>query len=223
MEQRLYQGTINPDALADYLVQTFNQNYAYYGIYNQRYTTIAQKVGQGDHLLVQIARARTWSGKIRAALGVSISRVSDGISVSTGQSNWLNLDDPAILGMVIGAVFFPPLIIFPLIRGINNFTFYQDVWNAIDTYCTQVGATRTDTVVAHAVYCPVCGSINEEGAQQCHTCGAQLTQSQQQAPTPLPVPTGERITCERCGATVPAAKYCGNCGSPLTDVSVPGE
>jgi hypothetical protein len=35
MEQRMYQGNINPDALADYLVNMFNQGYG---------GTVAQKV-----------------------------------------------------------------------------------------------------------------------------------------------------------------------------------
>ena len=45
MEQRLYHGNIDPDALADYLVNMFNQGYS---------GTAAQKVGQGNQFLVQI-------------------------------------------------------------------------------------------------------------------------------------------------------------------------
>jgi hypothetical protein len=58
MEQRIYHGNLSPDGLADYLVQTFNQNYSFAGWGSSSLTTIAQKVGQGDHVLVQIAQAR---------------------------------------------------------------------------------------------------------------------------------------------------------------------
>jgi len=43
MEQRMYHGNINPDALADYLVNMFNQGYG---------GTAAQKVGQGNQVLI---------------------------------------------------------------------------------------------------------------------------------------------------------------------------
>jgi hypothetical protein len=58
MEERVYHGNIDPNALADYLVRSFNQDFSYTGWYGQRYSTMAQKVGQGNQILVQIARAR---------------------------------------------------------------------------------------------------------------------------------------------------------------------
>lgn len=218
MEERVYHGNIDPNALADHLVNTFNQNFNY-ASYGNRYTTMAQKAGQGDHLLVQIARARAWSGRIRSSLGISITRVPGGISVSAGQSNWL--DDPAFTGSLIGAIFFPPLLIFPLVRGVGNFTFYQDVWDVIDTYCLQGGASLGSTMTAHGVYCNNCGAINDEGTANCHTCGAPLhVQGQQsqgyqppQAPTAPASPA--TIKCPSCGATVNDGKFCANCAAPL--------
>ncbi len=236
MEQRVYVGNIDPNGLADFLVQTFNQNFSYSG-WSDRYQTMAQKVGQGDQILVQVARARTSSGRIRGALGVSISRTSNGVSVSTGQSNWLDLDDPSIAGTLIGSLFFPPLLIFPVLRGIHNYTFYQDVWQAIDTYCTQGGAHQGSTTTAHGIYCPYCGTINDETVQQCQTCGAPLQaqqgQPQQQAAqqatqyyTPPPrspqqpqQPAQEMVICPRCGQRVPAANFCNNCANPLRETS----
>ncbi|GCE24344.1 zinc ribbon domain-containing protein [Dictyobacter kobayashii] len=205
MEERVYQGNIDPTGLADYLVNTFHQNYDYMG-YSSRYTTMAQKVGQDDHLLVQIARARAWSGRIRSSLGVSISRVPGGVSVSIGQSNWF--DDPAIAGSLIGAIFWPPLLLFPLIRGARNFGFYQDVWDAVDTYCNQSGATPGSTTTAHGVYCNNCGSVNDEGVSNCHTCGAPL-HAQQPAAQASP----STVTCPNCNANVSDGKFCSNCAA----------
>ncbi len=222
MEQRFYHGNIDPNGLADYLVNNFGSGY-----YRR---TMAQKVGQGDHLLVQIATVRS-SGRIRNSLGVSIGRTADGITVSTGQSNWI--DESVIGTSIIGALFWPPLLLFPLARGIRSYTMYQDIWNAIDTYCAQVGATQGNVTDAHAVYCRNCGSMNEENATECAVCGAPLHagagQPQQQAPqyrppTPQyqpPMPnattnaTASTVVCPSCGHTVAAANFCSNCAAPL--------
>jgi Double zinc ribbon len=209
MEQRFYHGNIDPNGLADYLVGMFNQGYSA--------MSVAQKVGQGDHLLVQIARVRH-SGRIRNAIGVSIARTADGISVSTGQSNWL--DDGVIAGGLIGALFWPPLLLFPLARGIRNFAFYQDIWDAVDTYCTQAGATQGNVSTAHGVYCQHCGAVNEEGAEVCAVCRSPLYAGQpQQAPqyrSPAPTATtANTVVCPSCGHTVAAANFCSNCAASL--------
>ena len=98
MEQRTYRGNVLPEGLADYLVATFNQGYH----------TVAQRAGQGDQILVQIGQARhSGRGGIRNAMGVSLVRTPDGLTASIGQSNWLNMADPELGGMLIGAIFFP--------------------------------------------------------------------------------------------------------------------
>lgn len=215
MEQRFYHGNINPNALADYLVATFNQGYA---------GTVAQKVGQGDNLLVQIGRLSHSGRRIRHSIGVSIGRTPDGVNVSTGQSNWF--DDPGMMGgTLIGAIFWPPLLLFPLARGIGNYTFYQDIWQAIDNYCMQAGATAGNTTYTHAVYCQNCGTANEDGAQNCHMCGAPLPHAPQYQPSQAPSshprsgPPPGMVVCPKCEATVSAGKYCSNCAAPLTETA----
>ena len=219
MEDRIYQGNIEPDALANYLVSTFGQ---YQDL-------VAQKLGQGNNLLVQIGRVRGWSGNVRGAIGVSISRVPGGIRVTTGQSSWLDLSDGNIAALAIGALFFPPLIIFPLMRGIRGYELYQDIWDTIDEYCTQNSAVPGAATTTHALYCRNCGAVNDESAQQCYLCGTPLhttqtdqpplyTPPQEHAPaTPYYVPS--TVTCPKCGAVVPRTKYCGNCGSELPQPS----
>jgi uncharacterized paraquat-inducible protein A len=158
-----------------------------------------------------------------------ISRERDprraGIAVATGQSNWFN--DPSLAGGLIGAIFWPPLILFPLARGINNYGLYQDIWQAVDTYCAQAGAIPGTVSAEHAVYCSNCGSINDEDATTCRMCGAPLNAPQQvpqyrpsqQAPQyqpPVQQASGqETVVCPHCGASVAAGNFCSNCAAPL--------
>ena len=62
MEQRTYRGEITPDGLADALVARFNSG-----------PLMAQRAGDEEHLMVQIA-TRNWEGRgSQAALSVGIS------------------------------------------------------------------------------------------------------------------------------------------------------
>jgi DNA-directed RNA polymerase subunit RPC12/RpoP len=204
VEQRIYRGNVNPNGLADFLVGTFNHGYG----------TVAQKVGQGDQVLVQIGHMshRGLRG-IRSTIGVSIVRTPEGMNVGVGQSNWLDLDDPRLGGMLIGAVFFPPLLIFPLLRGIRSFALYEQIWDAVDSYGAQVGARQAEVSVAHGVTCPRCGVLNHEEARFCTTCGAPLQVAGESQPSASAAP---EVICPECRQTVRAGKFCSNCGTRLS-------
>ncbi len=207
MEERIYNGNIDPQGLANQLVNVFNQGN----------DLVAQQTGQGDQIFVQIGRMSIWSGSFRGALGISIARQPDGLHVMTGQSSWLNLKDPAISGSLIGALFFHPLLLFPLVRGFRNFTLTQDIWRTIDDYCTQAGSTASSSTSSHTLYCPRCGAVNPGEAQQCYLCDTSLVGAQPGPPlTPDLQPTLYAVSCPRCGATVYGGKFCSNCGSALS-------
>lgn len=231
MEQRIYRGNIDPNALADYLVGMFNGQPAMYNAYPH---SMAQKINQGERVFVQITRSGDWIGHEHGALGVQILRVAGGVSVSVGQSDWLDLDQTGLAGMLLGALFFPPLLLFPLISGLTRSTFVQDVWGAIDHYCMQ---TRPRAQHApQGFYCSYCGAFNHPAAACCHSCKAPFDSapqpraaqsSQEQAPgeppgqkqpfasEPVSPALSESVVCPRCGATVAAARFCGNCAAPL--------
>jgi hypothetical protein len=149
---------------------------------------------------------------------VSIVRTDGGVDVSTGQSNWIDLADANLAGFLIGAIFFPPLLIFPVVQGIRAYDLYRDIWQAVDAYCMQAGATQGGVTVAHGVPCPRCDVLNHEDARFCTTCGMQL----EQPATVEPARAGQEwVVCPECHHTVAATKFCGNCGTRFGGAVVP--
>lgn len=236
MEQRIYHGKIVPDALADHLVAVFNQH-ARQGMYYNHHHTMAQRVGKGDQVMVQIMRSGSW-GSDGGTLGVSISRVPGGVSVSLGQSNWLDVDGSTLAGMVVGALFFPPLLLLPLLSGLVRSTFDQDVWDVVHNYCIWSGRSSESAPPPHFFRCPYCGAYNNPDVTNCLSCSGPFNYSQPDespaqrvseqpsasASTPggesqeasdLEASAPEAVVCSKCGVTVPAANFCGNCAASL--------
>jgi hypothetical protein len=234
MDQRVYYGNLNPHALADYLVGVYHKPTFYYA---QRHT-VAQKIVQGERIYVQIMRTSDWSGSGHRAIGVNISRIAGGLQVEMGASDWLDIDEAGLAGMLLGALFFPPLLLFPLIQGLSSSGFSHDVWNTIDGYM-QAGAHQGQRPHApQGFYCTYCGAFNHPGAPRCHSCHAPFNFAPPQPPpaqpaaepeappaTDAPHKSGETrpmfalMICPNCKATVVPAHFCGNCAAPLPDVS----
>jgi len=137
MEQRIYRGSASPEALADHLVQQFDP----------RDNIQAQKVGQGDSLLVQIGRGDVPS-ELRHAISVSITRATGdepGVAVTLGQQQWL---DPkmatyaAAMGLV--SLLITPWALFALLWPISDIagsaTLSSDIWNTVESYMVSQGA-----------------------------------------------------------------------------------
>jgi hypothetical protein len=115
MDQRIYHGDYSPDTLADYLVRYYNPLPG--GTYGYA-PSVAQRIGQGERVMVQIMRNGTW-GRSNETIGVNIDSIPGGVAVSIGRSEWLN--EGTVAGMVLGALFFPPLLLFPLFAGLTHF------------------------------------------------------------------------------------------------------
>lgn len=200
MEQRSYRGEIRPEELADALVAQFNRG-----------DLMAQRVGHGDHVLVQIA-SRDWEwGGPRSALTVGIARTEGGVEVSLGQQRWLgavaDLAQTGLLALV------NPLSLLTRIddiaRSISGLTLPQQVWEAIDHFCRSAGATLGLRAEETTVACPYCGVGNPIGAPKCSACGAPLGEVQP-------------FSCPKCGRVMPAdARFCSRCGAKLTGSDKP--
>lgn len=222
MEQRIYYGNIDPNTLANYLVGIFHQSSAspHYGPWS-----MAQKVKQGTQVYVQIMRAGNWSGSEHGTLSVQILKIAGGVNVSMGSSDWLDLDQAGLAGTLLGALFFPPLLLFPMIHSLAHSSLSQDVWNAIDAYCLQAPARPAQRGAPQGFYCSYCGALNHPTATSCHACHAPFAVTPPQ-PEPPPQPAPEEparagVVCPFCGARVADAKFCGNCAAPLHGEPVP--
>ena len=189
MDQRVYYGNINPQALADYLVGAFQQP-AYY---QPQQPARAQKIMQGERIYVQIMRNSDWGLSGRGAVGVHIVSIPGGVSVEMGASDWLNVDETGLALGLLGALFFPPLLLFPLLQGLTGSSFSYDVWDVVDTYCVQVSTDQRQQTQP-GFYCTYCGAFNHPGAPRCHSCHAPFKVAPQPQPAaqsvePQPEPT----------------------------------
>lgn len=234
MEQRLYKGNITVNGLADYLVQHYEA---------QRRMQV-QKLGQEDHLLVQIGQGRN-EERVQGAITVGIAPAPDtgGIVVTMGQQRWLDPNMGGhVAGTLIGALFTPWALfgmLWPLSHMAESIGLPQDIWNTIELYCTSAGATLAETAQMSGIPCPYCGMMNEVGATTCVTCGKALPTATapgsaepvaaQTAPggggqswTASTGPTArlDAGTCAECGAAIPAgARFCNQCGARVPDTN----
>jgi hypothetical protein len=228
MDQRIYYGNIHPHALADYLVSVFHQQQPFTSMSHR---TMAQKIVQGERIFVQIMRTGDWGSSYRNVIGLQIVSIAGGVRVEMGSSDWLNLDETGLIGLLFGTLFFPPLLLFPLIETLANSHFVQDIWNVVDTYCMHASSTRGGRSHApQGFYCTYCGAFNHPSATRCHSCHAPFNftppppptaqpATEASAPTPSAQESQALVICPSCQATVAPARFCGNCAAPLPDKS----
>jgi hypothetical protein len=147
VEQRVYHGSVTPVELADFLVQQFDP---------QR-DLQAQKMGEGDSLMVQIGRGDV-PEELRHAVTLAITRAPNGqpgVAVTMGQQQWLTpkmASYAAMMGLI--SVLVTPWVLFaliwPLSEMVGSTSLPADIWNTVDTYLASRGATRTpDRELAH--------------------------------------------------------------------------
>jgi hypothetical protein len=195
MEQRTYRGDIEPEGLADALVTRFDHG-----------DMKAQKVrGEDQHVMVQIA-AREWGwGAARSALTVGIAPVEEGVRVTLGQQQWLDVAASlAITGL--GALVNPLSLlgrIDDIARDVGKLTLPDQVWKAIEHYVDSVGAKLGLAEKQLVVTCPYCGVGNPVGAGTCSACGGSLAEVQP-------------VACPQCGFVLAkGSRFCNRCGTKL--------
>lgn len=197
MEQRIYQGQIDPHGLADALLDEWNRD-----------DTVAQAFDVDQQVIVQIGqREGGWfSDEPHQAITLSIEPASDGVHVTMGQQQWYKQNDVKIYaGGLIG--FFPFFFTFPLgeFFGRDNQiegTLPGQIWQSIDRYASRFGSAVTgQTQRLPTIFCSDCGVANPLHADRCSACGGDLQSS--------PV-------CPNCSHHNPAgANFCNRCGNQL--------
>lgn len=197
MEQRIYQGSIDPHGLARALLDEWD-----------REATIAQALTVEDQVIVQIGqREAGWFGdEPRQAITLGIEPTGDGVRVSMGQQQWYKEQSIQIIGGgLIG--FFPFFFAWPLgqLFGGDDEDIDQRlpgrIWQSVERYAATAGAVTGPTRRLAMRACPACGVANPQDADRCSACGTGLAS----------VPA-----CPRCGRTNPAgANFCIQCGARL--------
>ena len=194
MEQRSFHGEIDPDNLAQALVAAFNQG-----------NLIAQQVGEGDKVMVQIARRRGAQSGGNVSLAITIQKHADGVTIAQSEKEWLGV--AASLGQTaLSALQNPWNIISRLddiAQDVTSLQLTEKVWEVVEKIAQTARVTKTISERLQAVTCPYCGAANELKAPNCVSCGGPLGDVQ---------PTG----CPKCGNVMPPkSKFRANCGTAL--------
>ncbi len=195
MEQRIYHGELDPQALADALIAEFSRG-----------ELVAQQVGGGDALMVQIATRRNQQSGGRSAISLSLQRVEDGVSVTLGQKEWAGV--AASLGATaFGALLNPWSLLGrldDLAQDLESLTLEEKLWSAVDRFARSAGASHEISERLRRLICAYCDTPNKLGERSCAACGAPLGKSQP-------------VACRNCGYIVsPDVVICPNCGQPIS-------
>lgn len=135
MEQRTYQTEVDPQELADFLVQH----------YDPQENLQAQKIGQSGSNLVQIGRGDV-PHDLRHAVTVAIAHTGDDLKVTMGQQQWLTPGMATFAAMMglIGILVMPFALfalLWPISEAAGSATLPPDIWNTIDTYIAGRGGS----------------------------------------------------------------------------------
>lgn len=198
MEQRTYHGAIQPERLAEALLNEWNCG-----------DTIAQAFGEGGRIVVQIGQRETgWlSDEPHQAITLALDTLDNGLQVTMGQQQWYKESGGVMVGGLIG--FLPFFFTFPLGNLFGGTTPLDErlpnrIWHSIDRYVAELGAATGKTQRLPTVACPECGVANPQGAERCSACGATIP---------------DQVLCQRCGhLNPPYANFCNRCGAQVAAV-----
>ena len=194
MNQRIYHGVIDPIDMANALMSFFNRG-------NWR----VQRIGDSDHLVVQIATRDQPMAGGQTAMSVDIQRMADGITVQIGQQAWLGV--AASLGTSALALLINPWNLLnrldDIAQDIENLQLTEEVWKVVNDSASALGTTQQLSERLKRVTCEYCGSGNPVGAGNCIACGA-------------PMGALQPRTCLKCGYVIRKNEItCPNCGARL--------
>jgi len=194
MEQRIFHGTLTPNDFAHSLIARFNRG-------NLR----AQQLGNDQQIVVQIATRHGASSGGQTATTVTMQKVEDGVAVGIGEQTWLGV--AASLGQTAFTAWRNPWGLLSrlddLAQDIENLQLSDAVWQTIESYARNAGATFELSERLKRAVCAYCDTANPVGEASCVACGAPLGLAQPR-------------TCLNCGFVVRSSEnLCPNCGKSL--------
>lgn len=194
MTTRIYHGELDPRLVANNLSAAFHRG-------NYR----VQKIGDENNMAVQIATRPGLSSGGLTAMTATISKVSDGLSITLGKQNWFGL--AASLGLTALSAVRNPLSLInrldDLAQDVESITLEDQIWEVIDLTARQYGTGQSLSERLSRTVCPYCLTANKIAAGRCVACGAPLGEVQP-------------ATCPYCGFVVQREeKTCPNCNNRL--------
>lgn len=194
MNQRIFHGKITPDEIAQALLADFNRG-----------NLLAQQLGHGKQVVVQIATRRNQNAGGRTALSVTLNQHMDGVAVMVGEQSWLGL--AASLGKTAFFALRHPFHLLgrldDLAQDIESLQLSERIWQVIEGFARSRGASQEISERLKRMICEYCQVANEVGEARCIACGAPLGRVQPR-------------TCHRCGFVIRTGeRICPNCRNPV--------
>ncbi len=194
MRKKVFHGELSPGELANALVAEFNGG----GL-------VAQRVGEGDRIAVQVATNRRRRSGGRTAMTIVLTNHEDGVVVSIGQQEWLGI--AASLGKTALKVARNPWDIInrldDVAADINSIQLEKRIWQVIDHVTSNAKVSTQISERLRTVACAYCDYANEVGSGACDACGA-------------PMGSQQPVSCMKCGfVNAVGTSYCANCGDHL--------
>jgi hypothetical protein len=194
MQPRFFYGEISPKDIARSLLAHFNRG-----------NLVAQKIGEGDRIVVQVASRRQPTSGGQTGLKVMLSAIEDGVAVQLGKHNWLGV--AASLGVTAMAAWRNPFSLIgrldDLAQDLENLQLADQVWQVVENVARFHNASFELSDRLKRASCDYCRTANPVGTPHCIACGAPMGESQPG-------------TCENCGFVVKQGdSMCSNCGKPI--------
>jgi len=194
MEPRIYHGDLSPEEVSRALIAHFNSG-----------NLVAQQVGAGNQIVVQIATRQQPASGGQTSLSISLQRVEDGLAVQFGKQDWLGV--AASIGMTAMSAWRNPFNLIgrldDLAQDIENLKLNQEALEIIENVAYMRGASFELSERLRRLVCPYCQTANPIGEPSCIACGAPLGMVQPR-------------TCQNCGFVVKTQENtCPNCGKEM--------
>lgn len=193
--KKIFHGKIQPSDFATALVAEFNHG-----------NLKAQRLGDGDQIVVQIATKEFRRSGGQTGLAVTLEAITDGVAVEVGKQSWFGV--AASLGSTALSAFRNPFNILgrldDVAQDIESLQIKDRIWEVIEDSAYSYGASFELSERLRRLLCSYCDTANPVGEPSCIACGAPLGKAQPH-------------TCSNCGYVVKNSDTtCPNCKNPLS-------